>query len=227
MASQVEPSTLPDQVFQRLVAAILDGRHAAGDRLPSQRALAAEFGVNMASLRAAIDRLAQLRLIEVRHGEAMRVADWRSAGGLELLAHAAISDPALLQGVFEARALLLREAARLAARRADHARRAELVELAAAYAAATGAERRQDLDLAFMSGVIEGSQNLVFRLILNSLRAAYQARRSELRAIASPVLAGNYRTVAAAIARGDGAAAARAMTTLAERQWVLLLEGRG
>ena len=32
-------------------------------------------------------RLEQLRLVEVRHGDAMRVADWRTAGGLDVLAH--------------------------------------------------------------------------------------------------------------------------------------------
>lgn len=225
MVAQVEPTTLPDQVFEQLLAAVLDGRYAPGQRLPSQRALAAGFGVNVGSLRAAVDRLAQLRLVEVRHGEPMRVADWRSAAGLELLAHAAIAEPALLEGVFEARALLLTEAARLAALRAGARQRRELAELAAAFVACTDDERRQDLDLDFMASVIAASGNIVFRLILNSLRAAYEARRADFRPIAAAVLGRDYARVAAAITRGDRAAAGRAMAALTARQFQLLTAG--
>jgi DNA-binding FadR family transcriptional regulator len=44
----VQRSSLPEQVFRELVGAVLDGRYAPGERLPPQRALAAELGVNMA-----------------------------------------------------------------------------------------------------------------------------------------------------------------------------------
>src|SRR3954447_7221317 len=113
----VERSNVPEQVFRQLVAAVLDGRYEPGERLPPQRALAQDLGVNMASLREGIKRLEQLRLVEVRHGDAMRVTDWRVRGGLDVLAYAAMGDPALTGAVFEARRLLLREAARLAAAR--------------------------------------------------------------------------------------------------------------
>src|SRR3954470_18074872 len=111
----VERSSLPEQVFRELVGAVLDGRYAPGDRLPPQRALAAELGVNMASLREGIKRLEQLRLVDVRHGDAMRVQDWRAHSELDVLAYAVTVDPAMTGALFEARRLLLREAARLAA----------------------------------------------------------------------------------------------------------------
>src|SRR5688500_12051271 len=101
-------SSLPDQVFRELITAVLDGRYAPGERLPPQRTLAAELGVNMASLREGIKRLEQLRLVEVRHDVAMRETDWRANGGRDVLAHAA---PAFNEPLFEARRLLLNEAA--------------------------------------------------------------------------------------------------------------------
>src|SRR3954471_11261137 len=113
--SAVQRSSLPDQVFRELVGAVLDGRYSPGERLPTQRALAADLGVNMASLREGIKRLEQLRLLDVRHGDAMRVNDWRTHSGLDVLAHAVTVDPQLTASLFEARRLLLREAARLAA----------------------------------------------------------------------------------------------------------------
>src|SRR5918911_1532206 len=105
--SAVQRSSLPEQVFRELVSAVLDGRYAPGKRLPPQRALSADLGVNMASLREGIKRLEQLRLVEVRHGDAMRVRDWRLDGGLDVLAYAATADPELLASLFEARRLLL------------------------------------------------------------------------------------------------------------------------
>src|SRR4051794_41293030 len=81
MPDALTRTSLPDQVFHRLVADVLAGRYAPGERLPPQRALAAELGVNMASVREGIKRLEQLGLVEVRHGDAMRVRDWRPHRG--------------------------------------------------------------------------------------------------------------------------------------------------
>src|SRR3954463_6500068 len=123
-------SSLPEQGFQQLVAAVPDRRHTPRHRLPPQRTLAQDLGVNMASLREGIKRLEQLRLVDVRHGDAMRVLDWRAHGGLDVLAYAALSDPALLPALFEARRLLLTEAARLAAQRRTDEQARALGELA-------------------------------------------------------------------------------------------------
>src|SRR4051794_41552174 len=66
------------RVFTRLSEEILSGRYEAGEKLPTQRKLAAELGVTMTALREALKRLEQLGLVEVRHGDAMRVSDWRA-----------------------------------------------------------------------------------------------------------------------------------------------------
>src|SRR5271169_5650238 len=114
MSSPIPRVSVPDHVFARLREAIHTGHYRPGDRLPSQRALAADLDVNMASVREALGRLEQLRLVQVRHGEATRVLDWRRSGGLEALALRGSIDPTLPRDLFEARRLLLVEAARLA-----------------------------------------------------------------------------------------------------------------
>src|ERR687892_581713 len=107
----VTRASLPDQVFRRLAGDVLAGRYAAGERLPTQRTLAAELGVNMASVREGIKRLEQLKLVDVRQGDAMRVRDWRAHGGLDVLVHAlgggAALDDEVMRSVMEARGLLL------------------------------------------------------------------------------------------------------------------------
>src|SRR2546423_12066320 len=75
------------RVFSQLVEDVLSGRYEPGEKLPTQRALAAELDVNMASVREAVKRLEQLGVVEVRHGDAMRVTDWRTSGGLDVIAH--------------------------------------------------------------------------------------------------------------------------------------------
>ena len=83
----IQRSLVSDQVFRVLCEEVLSGRYEPGEKLPTQRALAADLGVNMASVREAVKRLEQLRLVEVRHGDAMRVRDWRADGGLDVIAH--------------------------------------------------------------------------------------------------------------------------------------------
>src|SRR2546421_10359694 len=120
MVDPITRASVPDLVFASLCDAILSGRYEPGERLPTQRTLAAELDVNMASVREALKRLEQLRLVEVRHGDATRVLDWRTSGGLEALALLGSIDTDVVAALFEARRLLLTESARLAAdRRSD------------------------------------------------------------------------------------------------------------
>src|SRR5437879_6418570 len=115
--------------------------------------MAADLGVTMTALREALKRLEQMGLIEVRHGDAMRVRDWRTHGGLDVIAHLLFSadaavDANVLADVLEARTLMLRELAGLAARRSSDAQAARLGELAAALAAAPDDGAAQGIDFA-------------------------------------------------------------------------------
>jgi DNA-binding FadR family transcriptional regulator len=214
--------SLPDQVFRHLVGGILSGRYAPGEKLPPQRALAAELGVNMASVREGVKRLEQAKLVETRHGDGMRVADWRAAGGLDVLAHAvadgAALDAGLIAEVFEARRLLLAESAALAARRRSAEQATLLRELAAQLAATGDDAAAQGLDLAFMATVIEAAQNLAFSLIANSIRDVYLQRAELFRAIVERRDELDYAGVAEAIAAGEAERARRRMRALAEAQ---------
>ena len=69
--------------------AILDGSLAPGDRLPPERDLAASFGVNRVTVRSALARLAEARLVSVRQGSGYVVRDFRRFGGPDLLAELA------------------------------------------------------------------------------------------------------------------------------------------
>ena len=200
MIAPISRASVPDLVFATLCDAILTGRYAPGERLPTQRTLAAELGVNMASVRSALGRLEQLRLVEVRHGDAMRVLDWRRSGGLEALAVLGSIDPGTITALFEARRLLLTEAARLAAERRSDEQAAELTELADAVTAATDDQAALLADWSYMTTVIEAAGNLVFQLIMNSVRELYLPRIE----LFAPVVADRARARTVLHTRGGG-----------------------
>lgn len=220
MLDPITYRSVPDDVFDRLREAIMSGRYRPGDRLPSQRALAADLGVNMASIREALGRLEQLRLLEVRHGSATRVLDWRRSGGLESLALEHGAGEPLLDDLFEARRLLLVESARLAASRRSEEQAAALLELAQAVAGAADSQTALLADWSFMSGLVEAGGNLVFQLIMNSVRELYLPRVEAFAGLVSDPqeLAPLYLQAARAVAAGDEEVAALAVERLASIQ---------
>ncbi len=228
---ELSRSSLPDQVFHRLAADVLAGRYAPGERLPTQRSLAASLGVNMASVREGIKRLEQLKLVEVRQGDAMRVRDWRAFGGLDVLVHAlgggAALDDEVMRSVMEARGLLLSDAARLAAERRSDEQADLLARLAGEVAAAGSDEVAQGADFAFFATLIAASGNLVLLLVANSIRDLYFARLADFRALVRDreLLADRYAEAAAAVAAGDAEAAALIVAELAAAQEAAWLEG--
>jgi GntR family transcriptional repressor for pyruvate dehydrogenase complex len=213
-----------DDVFRRLTEDILSGRYEPGEKLPTQRALAADLGVNMASIREAVKRLEQLRLVEVRQGDAMRVADWRTAGGLDVLAHllfrAGGLDTGTLDALMEARALMLSESARLAADRRSDEQAAMLQDVAARMADAPDTAAAQALDWAFFATVVEAAHNLVLALVMNSIRHVYFQRADLFARVVDEheALAPLYAEAADAVATRDAQGAARAVHALADAQ---------
>ena len=205
------PNTRPvvaERVLGTLLERLLAGAYSPGVRLPAQRALAAELGVTMTALREALKRLQQMGLIEVRHGNAMWATDWRECGALDVLTHLLVRrdrpDPRVLGDILEARCYMLRELAGLAAARAGTERAARISELAAALAAAPDATTATLTDFAFFTEVARAAENIVFLLILNSIRSVYFERAELFPVVAShEQLAPMYVSLAGAIAAGE------------------------
>jgi GntR family transcriptional repressor for pyruvate dehydrogenase complex len=220
---------VPDQVFLGLCEDIVAGRYAPGEKLPTQRQLAADLGASMASVREAVTRLEQLRLVEVRHGDAMRVLDWRAHGGLDVMAHLLFRpdgfEPGVLAALMEARRSMLVEIARFAAERRGDEQAARLRELADRIAEAGDATAAQAIDFEFFAVLAEAASNLVFTLVMNSIREVYFARAH----LFAPMLADHaklaplYRQAARAVDNQRPGPAARAVEELARAQGEALL----
>jgi GntR family transcriptional repressor for pyruvate dehydrogenase complex len=179
----------------------------------------------MSSIREALGRLEQLRLVEVRHGSPTRVLDWKQSGGLDSLMLADAGDASILRDLFEARRLLLVEAGRLAAERGDAEAADDLRALAGAVALAHDTSSALLTDWSFMAALVEAAGNLVFQLIMNSVRQLYLPRAEAFAGIVSEPqrLAPLYAEVAEAIAARDADAAAIAVERLVCMQESLLI----
>jgi GntR family transcriptional regulator, transcriptional repressor for pyruvate dehydrogenase complex len=214
-------TTRSAEIHRTLRAAILDGTHAPETALPSERQLSDELGASRHAVREALKRLQQAGLISISQGGATRVRDWRRHGGLELmLALGAEGEPppeglGLVRSLFEMRASVGADAARLAARRADDATRAELGARAAALAAAEDPVARTAIYDVIWDRIIDASANLAYRLALNTLVAGQRVLSFDASVVGAEIAdapAVGALTAAIAAADEDGAhAAARAL----------------
>lgn len=78
--------TLPDFIADELIARIYVGKLMPGDRLPAERQLAEELGVDRTSLRMALRTLNRMNLILSVRGSGITVMDYRKHAGLDFLA---------------------------------------------------------------------------------------------------------------------------------------------
>ncbi|HZR79518.1 MAG TPA: GntR family transcriptional regulator [Candidatus Binatia bacterium] len=127
-----ERRRLHQDVAEQLRDAILDGRYAAGVRLPPERELAAEFQVNRTSVREAIKVLEGLGLVRVRQGDGAIVQPLADASLSVLPAmvlHGDRLDADLLAELGEVMMPLLLEMGRLAIERHEPRQVSELRRL--------------------------------------------------------------------------------------------------
>jgi len=211
---------VPDDVFDQLLDEMVDGELSPGDSLPSERRLAEMLGVSRPAVREALQRMSQTRLVEVRHGGATTVRDFHRFAGLDLLSRLLVRnqtlDPAVGRSILEARLAIGPVVAALAASRRGPDR-AEALSAAVDALAGTGNPRdRQLAALAFWDVVTDATDSVVFRLMFNSLRLAYEPAIEALAPLMEAEVGnlGCYRTLAEAIRGGDEAASRAAADAL-------------
>ncbi len=164
---------LPDEVVSMIRRKILDGSFAPGERLPAERDLAASLRVNRSSVREALRKLEELRLVEIQRGSGARVRDAEHAS-FEIVS------PLLLEGgerglarireLHELREVLLPGLLQLALRRASDA------ELESCVASLRDLTRPERSDGEFLESLLELqvlfarlTHNRVLRILANSV----------------------------------------------------------
>ena len=200
--------SVPDEVFDQVLDEVVSGGLAPGETLPGERRLAEVLGVSRPAVREALQRMAQTRLVEVRHGGATTVRDFRRHAGLDLLPSLLVRggsvDVAVVRSVVEARLLIGPGVAALAARRRTPDLVGRLTDVITAYAGTDDPVERQRHTLAYWDLVVDAADSITFRLLFNSLRAAYEPALPVLASVLGQgESAGAYLLLTAALEEGD------------------------
>ncbi|HEX7323529.1 MAG TPA: FadR/GntR family transcriptional regulator [Mycobacterium sp.] len=222
--------SVPEQVFEQIAADVLAGELQPGESLPSERRLAELFEVSRPAVREALNRLSAAGLIEVRQGGGTTVRDFRRYGGPNLLPQLLFRngkfDPAVARSLLEVRLRCGPKVAELAAAR----RSPELAELLAESLRALESESDpiewQRRALTFWDHVFDGAASIVFQLMYNAFRAAYEQVLPLLpHSVAAEIRQlDDYRKLANAIRAGDTLTAKKTAHDLIEFANATLIE---
>lgn len=218
----VNRRSVPEDVFDQIVAEVLSGEMQPGQALPSERRLAEVLGVSRPAVREALKRVAAVGLVEVRQGDGTTVRDFRRHAGLDLLPRLLLRDGELdasvAHSILEARLHNGVKVAELAAQR----RRSDLPVLLNMAVRELENEpdpiARQRHALTFWDHVVDGADSIVFRLMYNTLRAAYEPALPALAVVMAAEVGRPeaFRKLADAISAGDAPAARQAAQDLLE-----------
>ena len=225
----VNRRSVPDDVFEQIVAEVLNGEMKPGDALPSERRLAEVLGVSRPAVREALKRLTTTGLVEIRQGDTTTVRDFRRHAGLDLLPRllfrAGELDIAVVRSILETRLHNGPKVAELAAARRGPELAALLDATIDDLSAETDPVQRQRHALTFWDHLVDGADSIAFRLMYNTLRATYDPALPAL-AVMMAAEVGHpeaYRAIADAVRTGDTEAAAAAARALLEPATTALL----
>lgn len=201
--------TVPGDVFEQLVAEVMSGELGAGESLPSERHLAEVLGVSRPAVREALQRLAHAGLVEVRQGGTTTVRDFRRSGGLDLLPRLLLAgdglDLKVARSILEARLHVGPKIAELAALRGGDDLPDALRETVARLEADADPVARQRVAVDFWHLLVDGADSITFRLMFNSMLAAYEPAIEALAVVMSAEVeqVGQYAALADAVAARD------------------------
>ncbi|WP_135454963.1 GntR family transcriptional regulator [Mycobacterium sp. DL99] len=218
----VNRRSVPEDVFEQIVAEVLSGEMQPGEPLPSERRLAEVLGVSRPAVREAIKRLTEAGLVEVRQGDSTTVRDFRKHAGLDLLPRLLLRagelDVSVVRSILETRLHNGPKVAELAAERAQADLTAQLGRTVDALAAEPDPVEKQRQALTFWDQVVDGADSIAFRLMYNTLRQTYEPALPALATMMAAEVGrpDAYRRIVEAIEAGDPAAARAAAQDLLE-----------
>lgn len=225
----VDRRSVPEDVFEQILAEVLSGEMKPGDSLPSERRLAEVLGVSRPAIREALKRLTSIGLVEIRQGDTTTVRDFRRHAGLDLLPRLLMQagelDTTVVRSILETRLHNGPKVAELAAARRGPGLAALLDAAIEALSEDTDPLQRQRHALTFWDHLVDGADSIAFRLMYNTLRATYEPALPALAVMMAAEVdrPEAYRAIAEAVHRGDAEAAAAAARALLEPATTALL----
>jgi len=212
---QLSSRRLYEQLAERIRHLILNGALTPGDKLPTERILAQDYGVSRTVVREAVKTLQQDGLVEVKAGLGTFIVDETDRAfsqSLSLLMSVNLSDKLL--DVVEIREIL---EVRMAALAATRARSGDIDRMKTAVAVMDNSlddvSEFIKQDHAFHLALAEATQNAVMPLLISSIVDLLQKLRSRTALVDGSLERGqiHHKRILRAINRGDADAAQKAM----------------
>jgi len=174
--SMVIPRKIPDVVYKQLVSPIANGRLKPGEKLTSERGMAADMGVSRQSIREAINKARTMGLIEVRQGGSTVVVS-SVKEHLKTPLAIILEEPAdKILEFLDIRKLFESWCAEKAVAAVKHADlRAMLVLLQKMEMLQPGEAAWEKADLSFHSAIAAVSHNVIAIHIMEALRASFNS----------------------------------------------------
>ncbi len=173
-----------EEIADSLTQDILVGQYRIGERLPSERDLAARFDANRGAVREAMKKLEQLGIAKIQPGGA-RVAPLEQAS-LDVIGHllavGELPDRKLVDQILEVIDALIRIAVESALAKASDAAIEELrTYVRPLFNENLAYDAHMEAQVALMGAIMTASDNLVCRLIARSVLLQFVPRMAPLR----------------------------------------------
>jgi len=221
----VEKIKAPEQIAEMLLKYILQGGVNPGDKLPPERTLATQLNVTRATLREALKKLEQLKLIVIHQGKGIIVEDFRNASIdliFSLLVINGEIDLKILENIFEARELLGTDVAKLAAKRAEKKDIEQMKILMGNLINTTDPIKLQQLDFEFFRQLALASKNVVYILLMNTIKTIHDKHLNLFLPSSKNLNTSLQQEILEAVMNGDEEKAARSARKFLQAGWSYL-----
>jgi GntR family transcriptional repressor for pyruvate dehydrogenase complex len=200
------------RLIRHFKGSIRNGELAPGCRLPAERELSQQLGVNRASLRQALKVLQVMGVVNQRVGDGTYLCRDAREVFREPVDFLILLSGISNEELFEFRLLIEPEMAALAAKKASSKDRAEMLDAIAAEENGRTTQERIEADLAFHEGISRAAGSRVSRFILTMIHKAIldsMAESAQRRPIQEVIR--SHTAIWEAIGKHDEKAARRAM----------------
>jgi GntR family transcriptional repressor for pyruvate dehydrogenase complex len=216
--SAIQSSRLYEQIIEQIQGRIMEGKVRPGDKLPSERELAEQFGVSRTAVREAVKAMREKGLLEVQPGRGTFVTDITGStievmrDSLGLIVKISLGNN--LDKLVQVRTLLEPGIAAMAAEMAtplDILTMQQAVDVMDTAMASTDAYVEADLE--FHLALARATQNPLIPILIDPIVDLLREQRKRIFLVEGGPERGHYhhKQLLAAIRRGDAAAASQAM----------------
>ena len=181
---KIGQKTVSDEVIEHIISGIKEGTFQPGEKLPSEKELAKEFGLSRASIREAIQKLSMLGILEVKHGKGSYITENPSLEPLkEIVSPLLISGGIGVLELLEARKTIEGGTASIAAEKANSEDIKELATILKSMEQARVAkdiEEYSSLDLKFHLTISKISNNTILHRMVKTIRDLIYEQQVEM-----------------------------------------------